>query len=69
MIDTINNNKSIDLKEDLPHINPDDGLYLLGEYLPYVFADKIRFTNHNQREIMLSEFPYNIKNFVMEKMR
>lgn len=67
MIDTINNNKSIDLKEDLPHINPDDGLYLLGEYLPYVFADKIRFTNHNQREIMLSEFPYNIKNFVMEK--
>ena len=50
-----------------PNINPGDEIYLLVEYLPFLFADVVRFTNKNQREIMLSSFPYDIKEFVLKK--
>ena len=49
------------------HISKDNNINFLCEYLGYIFADKVRFTNENQREIMLSQFPYDIKDFVMEK--
>ncbi len=52
---------------DLPLIKNTDSIYLIAEYLSFVFADKIRFTNEHQREIMLNQFPYDIKDFVMQK--
>ena len=39
----------------------------IAEYLVYLFADKIIFTNENQREIMLNQFPVDVKNFVLNK--
>lgn len=35
----------------------DSNLYFLCEYLPYVFADKLIFTNENQKKFMISKFP------------
>ena len=67
-IDKINERLSDDGKNiRLEHISEKDNLLFLSEYLGYVFADKVRFTNVYQREIMLSQFPYDIKDFVMEK--
>jgi len=33
-------------------------LFFLCEYLPYVFADELVFTNENQKEYMIKTFPY-----------
>ena len=41
--------------------------YFVCEYLIYLFADKIIFTNENQREVMLNQFPINIKDDVINK--
>ena len=54
-------------KFKIENIRKDEGLFLLCEYLGYIFADKVRFTNENQREIMLSQFPYDVKDLVMKK--
>lgn len=63
-IDKINDTSK---DNEFEHIHADDDIFLLCEYLAYLFADKIVFTNENQREIMLSQFPYDIKDFVMAK--
>ncbi|WP_407453240.1 hypothetical protein [Methanobrevibacter sp.] len=50
-----------------PEIKNGDELYLLVEYLPYLFADVVRFTNENQRKIMLDSIPIDINDFVLNK--
>jgi hypothetical protein len=42
-------------------------VHFLVEYSAYLFADEVVFTNVNQRQIMLSQFPVNVKDFVMQK--
>ena len=56
-----------DTDKYFPEIHSGDELYFLVEYLPFLFADVIRFTNYNQREIMLNSFPVDIKEFVFAK--
>ncbi|WP_406535121.1 hypothetical protein [Methanobrevibacter sp.] len=56
-----------DIEKYWPEIKSGDNLYFLAEYLPFLFADVVRFTNYNQREAMLNEFPVDIKDFVIEK--
>lgn len=75
-INLINNhinklNKKLSSNNDsntvFPLVKDSDNLYYLIEYLSFLFADTIRFTNKNQREIMLSYFDDNIKDYVMAK--
>lgn len=44
-----------------------DSVFFIAEYLAYLFADKIVFTNINQREAMLSLYPKDIRDLVMDK--
>lgn len=46
--------------------NPNNTFYL-AEYLTFLFADKIIFTNANQREIMLNSHGDEIKKLVLDK--
>lgn len=62
-IDNLNNK----LNSNFLFIKNTDTPHFLGEYLPYLFADVVKFTNVNQRDIMLSQFPYDIKDYVMGK--
>lgn len=48
--------------------NPSN-LYFIVEYLTYLFADEVIFTNENQREIMLSQHPVDVYDMVMSKSR
>ena len=50
-----------------PEIKYGDELCYLTEYLPFLFADVVRFTNENQRDIILDSFPFDIKKFVVDK--
>ena len=52
---------------DFPELELGANAFFLSEYLPFLFADEILFTNPNQREIMLKQFPYDVYDFVMEK--
>lgn len=56
-----------DVERYFPEIKDGDELYLLVEYLPYLFADVVRFTNENQRKIMLNSIPIDINDFVLNK--
>lgn len=62
-----NKNKKLPYKEPFPHITAKNDLHFLNEYLTYIFADKIVFTNPNQRYIMLKQFPYDVEDYVMSK--
>jgi len=47
-----------------------NNVYFLSEYLPYVFADEIIFTNENQKEYMINAFPIKaIKSEVRKKSK
>lgn len=48
-------------------ISNKDSRYFLVEYLSFLFADKIVFTNTNQRKFMLSNFSNELKFFVLPK--
>ena len=52
---------------DFPLIDYPANLYFIVEYLTYLFADKVVFTNENQREIMLSQHPVDVYDMVMNK--
>lgn len=41
--------------------------YFICEYLTYLFADKLIFTNENQREVMLNQFPIDIEEHILDK--
>ena len=58
---------SEDESKYFPKIKNGDNLYFLVEYLPFLFADVIRFTNKNQREVMLDSFPVDIEDYVLKK--
>lgn len=45
----------------------ENNLFLLCEYLPYVFADELIFTNENQKEYMISKFPIKAISDQIEK--
>ncbi len=48
-------------------ISNKDSRYFLVEYLSFLFADNIVFTNTNQRKFMLSNFSNELKFFVLPK--
>lgn len=50
-----------------PLVENNDSAYFICEYLVYLFSDKIIFTNENQREIMLNQFPVDVKELVLNK--
>ena len=65
-IDCINNEIKR-LYPDLDLIENSPSAYFVAEYLVYLFADRIIFTNENQREIMLKQFPVDVHDIVMAK--
>lgn len=42
-------------------------LFFLCEYLPYVFADEIVFTNENQKDYMINKFPLKEVSTIIDK--
>lgn len=50
-----------------PLVENNSSAYFVAEYLVYLFADEIIFTNENQREIMLRQFPVDVYDFVLDK--
>ena len=52
---------------DLPLIENKSSAPFITEYLVYLFADRVIFTNENQREIMLKQFPIDIYDIVFPK--
>lgn len=62
-IEMLNNEKST----DFALLENGMSTYFIAEYLCYLFADEVIFTNPNQREIMLNRFPVDIKEFVLAK--
>lgn len=47
-----------------------NNLFFLCEYIPYVFADEIIFTNENQKKFMINKFPINeIKENIEKKSK
>lgn len=62
-------NEEISKLGDYPLIENPSNLYFVVEYLTYLFADEVIFTNENQREVMLCQFPVDIYDKVMSKSR
>ena len=62
-IDKFNKTNATDFKL----LDTPSNVHFLVEYIAYIFADKIIFTNENQREIMLDQFPLDVKDFVIQK--
>ena len=65
-IDRIN----AEIKQSYPNldlIENKSSAYFVAEYLVYLFADKIIFTNENQREVMLRQFPVDVYDMVLAK--
>jgi glycosyltransferase involved in cell wall biosynthesis len=72
MVRITNSDFLSDIKNELRRRNApiadSDNLFFWCEYLPFVFADKIIFTNENQKQYMLNRFPIQaIKSLVLEK--
>ncbi|MBP3791493.1 MAG: hypothetical protein ILA26_05650 [Methanobrevibacter sp.] len=61
------NSKIAKLDGDFPLIEYDSSAYFIAEYLVYLFADNIIFTNENQRRIMLEQFPVDVSSHVLSK--
>lgn len=55
------------LEGEFPLIENNSSAYFIAEYLVYLFCDKIIFTNKNQQEVMLNQFPVNVKEYVLAK--
>lgn len=67
-INKLNKKLFMDKSEDyFPLIKSGDELLFLAEYIPFLFADTVRFTNENQRRVMLKQFGYDIFDFVFNK--
>lgn len=56
-----------DNHSSFPLIENKSSAFFIAEYLVYLFADKVIFTNNNQREIMLNQFPIDVYDFVLAK--
>ncbi|WP_409200136.1 glycosyltransferase [Methanobrevibacter sp. DSM 116169] len=55
------------LPDNLPKIQNNDSLNFICEYVSYVFADEIVFTNENQKEVMLDLFPHQEIREIVDK--
>ncbi len=62
-IDIYNNDNGT----DYPLIEKNPSAYFVAEYLVYLFSDEIIFTNNNQQQIMLNQFPVDIKQMALSK--
>lgn len=61
------NSKIAKLNKDLPLIANPVNTFALVEYLTFIFADEIIFTNYNQREIMLKSSPWDVYDLIVSK--
>ena len=52
---------------EFPLLDESANIYLLVEYIAFLFADQIRFTNIHQMDVMLKQFPCDMKSFVEKK--
>ena len=52
---------------DYPKLENRSSTFFTVEYLTFLFADEIIFTNVNQRDMMIEQFPIDLKNLIMEK--
>ena len=59
----LNSRKGRDFKTVVKSVD----VYFLVEYITFLFADEIVFTNENQRDFMLKSFPDDVKDFVLHK--
>jgi len=53
--------------KDYPKLKNNLSTFYTIEYLTFLFADEIIFTNANQREMMISQFPIDLGDLIMEK--
>ena len=53
--------------KDFKTVDKSVNFYFLVEYITYLFADEIIFTNKNQRDLMLKSLPDDLKDFVLAK--
>ena len=58
--------KPQDVHFPLSHWN-NSSIFYAAEYLTYLFADELIFTNENQRRIMINQFPEELQKFIMQK--
>ncbi|WP_091699766.1 hypothetical protein [Methanobrevibacter gottschalkii] len=54
---------------DFKALDNPSNTFFMAEYLTFIFADKIIFTNENQREVMLSVYDSELREFVMDKSK
>ena len=52
-----------------PPLDNSSSVFLTAEYLTYLFADEIVFTNKNQRDLMVEQFPFDVKDMVFSKSK
>lgn len=55
------------LEKGFPKLENLSSTFFTAEYLTFLFADEIIFTNENQREVMISQFRIDVREIVMEK--
>lgn len=48
-------------------IENNSSVFYIAEYLTYLFADEIIFTNENQQKVMLNQFPEDLQKFILKK--
>ena len=60
-------NREIAELGDYQLVEKPTNMYFIVEYLTYLFADKVVFTNENQREVMLSQHPVDVYDMVFKK--
>lgn len=61
------NKHIMELDGNFPLIDEDCSIFFIIEYLTYLFADRIIFTNENQRRVMLGQFSNEINDIVVKK--
>ena len=65
--DYINRMNEILSEKNLELINADDDINCVCEYLTFVFADEIIFTNESQKEVMTDTLRFDIEDIINEK--
>ena len=61
------NSKIAEIHPDFKPLECPNVSYFIAEYLTYIFADEIIFTNPNQRKIMLEIYDEDFRQFVIDK--
>ena len=55
------------LNGNFPTIENGASAFFIAEYLVYLFADEVIFTNENQRRIMIDQFPVDLEDLILSK--